>query len=169
MESMVYSSNTVRLLGVTIDDKLCFLPHMKDICDKENRKTKALLRIRSSYLTQVKAEIQCNCFILSAFNYCPLIWMFFGKTGNSLIETVYRRSLRAVLNDFDLTYERMLEKTKQSTIHQENLRVLVSEDFKSLNSLNPEFMSRLFPPALCSYNLRPGCRLIVPRVKLPSV
>ena len=162
---MVYASNTVRLLGVTIDDKLCFLPHVKDICDKANRKTKALLRIRS-YLTQAKAEILCNCFILSAFNYCPLIWMFCGKTGNNLIETVHRRSLRAVLNDFDLTYERMLEKTKQSTIHQKNLRVLVSEVFKSLNSLNPEFMSSLFPPALCSYSLRPGSRLIVPIVKI---
>ena len=69
---------------------------MKHICDKANWKTKALLRIRS-YLTQAKAEILCNCFILSAFNYCPLIWMFCGKAGNNLIETVHRRSLSAVL------------------------------------------------------------------------
>ena len=91
--------------------------------------------------------------------------MFCGKTGNNLIEAVHRRSLRAVLNDFDLTYERMLDKTKQSTIHQKNLRVLANEVFKSLNSLNPEFMSSLFPPSLCSYSLCPGSLLIVPRVK----
>ena len=64
---MIFPSNTVRLLGVTIDDKLYFLPQWKDICDKANGKTKALLRIRS-YLTQAKAEILRNCFILSAFN-----------------------------------------------------------------------------------------------------
>ena len=160
----VYASKAVKLLGVTIDEKLCFVPHVKDICDKANKKTKALLRIRS-YLTQAKAEILCNSFILSALNYCPLIWMFCGKTGDNLIKTAHRRSLRAMLNDFDSTYEQMLEKSKQPTIHQKNLRILLSEVFKSLNSLNPEFMSNLFPPALCSHSLRPGSLLAVPRAK----
>ena len=69
---MVYvSKHSQIVLGVTIDDKLCLLPHVKDICDKANRKTNALLRIRS-YSTQVKAEILCNCFILPAFNYSRL-------------------------------------------------------------------------------------------------
>ena len=129
---MVYASDIVRLLGVTIDAKLYIFQDEKDICDKKNKKTKALLRIRS-YLTQAKAKILCKCFILSPFSYCHLIWMFCGKNGNNLTETVHRRSLRSVLNEFHLTYKGPLEKTKQSTIHQKSLIFLVSEVFKSLN------------------------------------
>ena len=51
----IYGSNIVTLLGVKLDDKLCFLPHVKDLCNKANQKKKALLRIRR-YLTQKKAE-----------------------------------------------------------------------------------------------------------------
>ena len=59
----------------------------------------------------------------------------------------------------------MLEKANQTTIHQKNLKVLTCEVFKSLNSLSPEFMSSLFPSAICSYSLRPGSLLVVPRAK----
>ena len=116
----MHSTETVKLLGVTLDSKLCFLPHIKDLCRRANQKIKALLRIRSN-LSQVKAEALSNSFILSAFNYCPLIWMYSGKEGNNLIKSVHRRSLRAVLNDFYISYEEMLDKTDKKTIHQKNL------------------------------------------------
>ena len=50
--------------------------------------------------------------------------MFSGKQGNNLIETVHRRCLRAVLYDFHLSYEEMLEKTSLKTVHHKNLEVL---------------------------------------------
>ena len=118
----MHSTETVKLLGVTLDSKLCFLPLIKDLCRRANQKTKALLRIRSN-LTQVKAEALSNPFILSAFNYFPLIWMYSGKEGNNLIKSVHRRSLCAVLNDLYISYEEMLNKTDKKTIHQKNLEV----------------------------------------------
>ena len=114
----------MKLLGVTLDNRLSFLSHISDLCIKANQKTKALLRIRS-HLDQAKAETLCNAFIASAFNYCPLIWMFSGKQGNNLIETVHRRCLRAVLYDFHLSYEEMLEKTSLKTVHHKHLEVLM--------------------------------------------
>ena len=160
----MHSTETVKLLGVTLDNKLCFLPHIKDICRRANHKTKALLRIRSN-LTQEKAEALSNSFILSAFNYCPLIWMFSGKQGNDLIKTVHRRSLRAVLNDFYISYDEMLDKTNKKAIHEKNLEVLMIEVYKSLNSLNPEFMWSMFLPKDCPYNLRLGNVLTLPKAK----
>ena len=76
--NIVKNSSIVKLLGVTIDDRLCFHPYIKDLCKKTNQKTEALLRIRKN-LNQATADILCSSFILSTFNYCPLIWMFCGK------------------------------------------------------------------------------------------
>ena len=42
----IASSDSVKLLGITIDNKLSFTPHIMDICNKANGKISALLRIR---------------------------------------------------------------------------------------------------------------------------
>ena len=91
--------------------------------------------------------------------------MYSGKEGNNLIKSVHRRSLRAILNDFYISYEEMLDKTDKKTIHQKNLEVLMIEVYKSLNSLNPEFMWNMFSPKDCPYNLRLGNVLTLPKAK----
>ena len=69
---VVKNSKSVKLLGVDIDDKLSFIPHITNMCYKANQAIKGLLRIRNN-LTQKKAELLCSAYILSRFNYCPLI------------------------------------------------------------------------------------------------
>ena len=67
-------SNTVKLLGVTIDNKLTFASHIKDLCKRANQKKSALLRLRK-YLDKDRAthaHMLCNAHILSEFRYCPL-------------------------------------------------------------------------------------------------
>ena len=128
--TLVKGSEQVKLLGVTLDNKLSFLPHIKDMCIKSNKKTKALLRVRN-YLSPFKAKILCNSFILSIFNYCPIIWMFSNKEGNKLINSTHSKALRAMLNNFSLNFEEMLEITGQKTIHQRNL------EFWQLKYTNP--------------------------------
>ena len=88
------------------------------MCAKANKKIKALLRIRN-YLTPTKAKLLCNTFILPNFNYCPIVWMFLNKEGNTLINLTHRRTLRATLDDFSLSFKEMLEKTKQKTMPHE--------------------------------------------------
>ena len=38
----MHSTETVKLLGVTLDSKPCFLPHIEDLCRRANQKTKAI-------------------------------------------------------------------------------------------------------------------------------
>ena len=72
-------SDTVKLLGVTIDPKLRFNKHFKIICQKINNKVKAFSRV-VRYLEPQKASLLHNSFILTNFNYCSLTWVFCGKT-----------------------------------------------------------------------------------------
>ena len=70
-------ANSVTLLGVTIDSKLTFNQHVLKICLKANSKISAFSRI-SKYLYEKQSLILYNSFIISQFNYCPLIWRFCG-------------------------------------------------------------------------------------------
>ena len=86
---------------VFIDCQLTFYPQIKEVCKRVSQKTKALLRIRG-YLNQSQTEVLINSYILSAFNYCPLVWMFCSKKAHDLINATYRRTLCAKLNIFSV-------------------------------------------------------------------
>ena len=104
-------------------------------------------------------------FIVSAFNYNPLIWMFCGKETNNLVDTTHKRGLRAVINDFEPSFENLCKLFKIKTFHERNLALLLVEVYKSTNCLNPEFMREMFVKKSCNYNSRYGETFLVPSVK----
>ena len=54
--ALINTTNTERLLGVTIDSKLSFQGHIKGMCAKASQKLNALLRI-SSYMSLEKRRL----------------------------------------------------------------------------------------------------------------
>ena len=74
----IEESKKVVLLSITIDNLLTFNNHINNLCRTANYKQHALRRIRK-YLSLDKAELLCNAFINSQFNYAPLVWMFCRK------------------------------------------------------------------------------------------
>ena len=103
---------------------------------------------------QPKAKILYNTFIMSCFNYSPLIWMFCGKTASREIDRIHKRALRLVLNDFDSPFETLLCKANECTVHQRNLQKLMLEIYKCLHFENPSFMWEFFEKKDLTYNLR---------------
>ena len=69
-------------------------------------------------------------FIISQFNYCPLIWMIHNRGLNNKINHMQQRALRIVYNDCSSSFEGLLNKGKSVTIHQRNLQQLAIENFK---------------------------------------
>ena len=55
------------------------------LCSKATAKLKALYRLRSK-LSSTQMMILYNSFIISIFNYCPVVWMFCGKTANAKMQ-----------------------------------------------------------------------------------
>ena len=68
---VIPSSSEVKVLGITIDNKIIFKKHIKDVCQKASFKLHALKRIRT-YLTVEKARLLSNVFIDSQVNYVQL-------------------------------------------------------------------------------------------------
>ena len=103
---------------------------------KTNRKVSAFARV-ARYLDLQKAKLLYQSFVASTFKYCPLIWLFCGKTANENIDRVHKRALRVLLDDHESTFEVLLAKNNETTIHIQNLRVLMIEMYKTLNCTNP--------------------------------
>ena len=71
-EDIVWESNNVELLGVTIDNNLRFDKHVSNICLKANRKLSALTRV-AKLVPFKKTRILFKAFIETQLKYCSLV------------------------------------------------------------------------------------------------
>ena len=152
-DNIISGKSQVELLGITIDYKLTFSNHVKTLCKNANSKISALIRFRN-VLNYKQTLVLINCYIMSYFYYCPIIWMFCHKKEYKLIERTHKRALRILLNNFEADYSTLLELSKSVSIHVKHLRCLMVEIFKTKHSLNPEFMKEVFKPKMSNYELR---------------
>ena len=128
-----------------IGKNLTIKKHIANLICNAQYKFHALRCIRKSFTIE-KAKILRNAFIENQFNYAPLIWMFCRKKLYSKIEKTHRRTLKVIhCNNLLL---------RSNSIHQSHLRFLVTEIFKSISQINPEFMWSFFKQQKLSYSLR---------------
>ena len=158
-ESAIESSNSEKLLGVTIDSKLSFDDHITILCHKASQKLHALSRV-ASYMSFDKKRILLKTFITSQFNYCPLVWMCHSRGLNNRINNLHERALRIVYQDKKSDFETLLKNDKSVTIHVRILHYLVTEVSKVKNNISPEIMREIFHfQENENYNLRSGTHL----------
>ena len=82
----------VKLLGITITEKLTFTKDIANICSLANSRLRALTRIRI-FLSTEQTKYLSETYIMSASKYCPLIWMFCNKTSNNQVNKIQKRTL----------------------------------------------------------------------------
>ena len=72
-QEVINSENSVRLLGVEIDNKLSFEKHVSTLFKKASNQLNAISRIQN-FMGFKEKEVLLNSFIYSNVNYCPLVW-----------------------------------------------------------------------------------------------
>ena len=111
-------------------------------------------------MTLNKRRILMKSFIISQFNYCPLIWMIHNRGLNNKINHIHEKALRIVYNDYSFSFEDFLNKDESVTIHQRNLQQLTIEIFKVKTGIAPIIMNEIFTfVENNTYNLRSGMHL----------
>ena len=153
MRLLKEGSQSVKLLGVKIDNEFKFKEHVTNICNKVSQKLHALARI-SSYMKVDKLRLILKAFIESQFQYCPLVWMFHSRALNNRINRLHERALRLVYRQPNLTFEELLIKDNAFSIHHRNLQKLVIEMYKFHKNLSPEIMKFVFQESTNAFNLR---------------
>ena len=139
----IKSVPSVELLGIHLDDKLNFNLHISNICRSAANQLNALIRLKN-YLSFNAKRVLINSYIISNFNYCPLVRMFSTAKSLNKIESLQKRALRFLYNDYSISYEGLLEKAGKIKMNVYRLRNLCVEIYKTINKLNPEFMNNIF-------------------------
>ena len=96
--STIQASKEEVLLGVRIDSDLISKEHVTSICFKANQKLHALTGV-SKYMSLQKRRIFMKSFIISQFNYCPIVWMYHSRSLNNKVNHIHERALRIVFQD----------------------------------------------------------------------
>ncbi len=133
----------VKLLSITMDEKLKFDKDVNILCKKADRQINVMYSFKGVFDLKERQIIYNTC-ILSNFNYCPIIWHFCGTTCTKKIEATQERALLFIFNDKTSTYSSLLEKCNYTTLHIRRINAIASEVFKSLNNLNPNFINKMF-------------------------
>ena len=75
-------------------------------------------------------------FFESQFKYCPLTWMFYSRNTINKINLLHERAFRLVYNDYDLPFEKLLEKDGQFTVHHYNIqRLCIEQQYKVYHNI----------------------------------
>ena len=160
-------NKNVKLLGVNIDPELKFNDHVSNIYKKACRKLTALQRL-TKILTLQQRKTLMKSLIDSQFNYCPLIWMQHTRSLNNKINKLQERSLRIVYEDYTSSFDNLLKKDKNKTIHQKNIEKLAIQMYKIKNNNAPKIVSDLFPVHNNYYSLRRNPDFLLSRPKTVS-
>ena len=158
----------VKVLGVTLDNKLNFSHHVSVICTKAARQLNALARI-SRFLSTTSRMIIYNSFINSNFNYCPLVWHFCGKKNGDKIEKIQERALRIIYRNYDSLYPEVLREARTYTMTDKRLRSMLLHVFKSLKGMNAKCLNDMFSVKQNKYSMRQAVKLVQPRRKTTTV
>ena len=154
----------VKLLGITIDNKLNFDTHIDTICRKASRQLNVLRRFKGTFQLQELKTIY-QAFIMSNFNYCPIVWHFCSVKSMRKMEKIQERAVRLMYDDTTTPYQTLLTKHDLKTLHVQRIKTIAMEVFKSLYDLNPPFMKELFQLKTLAHDLRDKCKLIQPQIK----
>ena len=78
--------------------------------------------------------------------------MFNDRTANTRLNRTFEKALRLECKGSESKLEKLEE--KYVTIHQHNLQLLMGENFKAKNNLNPAFMKSISTEREVQCNLR---------------
>ena len=138
----IRSENEVVLLGVTIDDKLSFASHISNLCKSAANQLNSIKRLRKHFDQSTKINM-VKTFVLSQFNYCPLVWHFCKPGNTHKMEKIQERALRFIFDDYCTEYKDLLSIHGESTLYLKRVRTMAHEVYKAINGNSPKYSKEL--------------------------
>ena len=104
----INAANTMQLIGVSIDRDLNFNVHVKETIRKISCKLQVLKRYIHFIPICAKKRLYLAYF-LPYLTYCSTVWFHCGKRNADKIEKLNESILRFGFNDFNSSYEKLLQ------------------------------------------------------------
>ena len=109
-------------------------------------------------------KILANSFIISNFNYCPLVWYFSTAKQLQKIKKIQERVLRFLHDDCVSDYLTLLKASGSISMDVRRMRYLGVEIYKTLNDLDSGYMKDIFQVQQSAYSTERPYNMKVPRV-----
>ena len=146
-----------KFLGVIIDHKLCWKPHLKQVKRKVSMSTAILYKTKDVFNTKSLHMLYCS-LILPYITYCVEIWGNTYKTVTNPIFILQKRAIR-IINRAEY-----LEPTNTLFINSNALKFRDLVEFKTMqimykvkNRIVPDCIQKLFQIRQSKYELRGMC------------
>ena len=92
----IESINSLKLLGVVLDNKLNFSEHVKLMCSKPNSKIGVLTKMRKLVPEKTKKRL-FKSVILPGLKYCLIVWLFIRASDKRKLERIKRNACERYL------------------------------------------------------------------------
>ena len=120
-------------------------------------------------MTFEQRKVLINSFILSHFNYCPLVWSISSDKSLNKVENFQKRALYSLHNDYSSPYDELLKKSGKRNVNVSNYRGLWIEIFKTPSDINPIFIKDIFKLRMTNRPTREKYELNLEAPKLNQV
>ena len=111
------------------------------------------------FLNFAEKKMLINSYFYSKLNYRPLVSIFSRAKSLNKVESLQKRALRVLYEDYVLSYEELLQKAGKVTMKVNRLKSLCIEIYKSINNINPTYMNEIFKLRKTSRAVRSNCKL----------
>ncbi|KAL9964216.1 hypothetical protein ACROYT_G027827 [Oculina patagonica] len=156
-------SKEIKLLGVTLDNRLKFDAHIADICRKVGGQVNALNRLKNILPCKTK-EALYRAFIFPYFTYCSQVWHHCGTRNANKLEKVNERALRLIYKDNSTSYQTLLEWIGlNNTLETRRIQDMLITINSCFQGRAPVKIGRLINVRRSSYNLRGANVLTLPK------
>lgn len=154
------SSPKLKLLGVTLNEKLNYSEHIGEICTKASKKVNVLVCFKNIILEKAKLTL-FKSLILVDLKYCNKVWHFCKASDAQKLEKILERALQVVYNYKKDMYEELLSKAKLPSLANRCLQDILILVYKVKNSIAPQQVCSIFLKQSKQYNL-PNSNFAIP-------
>ena len=168
----VEQSQSIKILGVTLDENLNFKDHLRSVSKKVAGMIGVLRRLKNLIPVNAKLLLYKSA-IMPHLTYCHLVWHFCTASDNRKLERLQERALRLVYNTTAESYDALLKRAKLTTLQNRRLQDILILMFKVKNKLTTNEIANIFNindenTNNKGYNLR-NADFVLPRFKSVTV
>jgi exonuclease III len=143
-ETRLEEHQTVKYLGVTIDNKLKFSEHIKTVISKQQASIHALRKIRSK-LTQQTALAYHRTMMMPYSDFACIVYDPSTQELKQRLEVLQKKSLRAALNQ-PIGHTADIRRTANATTQEaRRLYFLLTFVYRCVHQMVPTTLNSLFP------------------------
>ena len=153
-DTKVELTNSLKILGVTIDNKLTFCEHISNMLKKVYAKIGVLRRLKRLMPHRVSLSLY-KAYLLPHLEYCSPLLIGINKTMNSKLESANKFALKTLLNlGNNLDYDSILSLSDMQSLEHKRYYSSLALLYNCMNTNGPRYIKTFFQFRYTKYNLR---------------